>query len=84
MDGKNNQFKELTLDQMDKVSGGTGGSRNPLPEKAGCIVYRIKKGDKLGVVARNHNTTCEAIKAVNSTIKNVNDITAGYYIYIPQ
>lgn len=78
------EMNELKAEELEAVSGGTGGSRNPLPEKAGCIVYRIKKGDKLGVVARNHNTTCEAIKAVNSTIKNVNDITAGYYIYIPQ
>ena len=78
------EMNELRAEELEQVSGGTGGSRNPLPAKAGCIVYRIKKGDKLGVIARNHNTTCEAIKAVNSTIKNVNDITAGYYIYIPQ
>jgi LysM repeat protein len=78
------EMNQLSAEELEAVSGGTGGSRTPLPYKAGCIVYQIRKGDKLGAIARNYHTTCEAIKAVNPTIKNVNDITAGYYIYIPQ
>ena len=74
---------ELNLNEMENVSGGTGGSPRPLPEKHGCRVYKIVRGDTLGKIARINGTTVEKIKAVNSTIHNVNDITAGYYIYIP-
>ncbi len=76
-------MSELNLNEMSKVSGGTGGSPTPLPERPGCIVYHIKKGDKLGVIARTYHTTAEKIKEINPTIHNVNDITAGYYIWIP-
>lgn len=74
---------ELNLNELDAVTGGTGGSRDPLPEKAGCFVYHIKKGDTLGKLGRRFGTTAEKIKAVNRTIHNINDISAGYYIYIP-
>lgn len=78
------EMNELRTEELEQVSGGTGGSPHPLPAKSGCFVYQIQRGDKLGVIARRYGTTCEAIKKVNSTIHNVNDITAGYYIYIPQ
>ena len=35
--------KELNLNEMENVSGGTGGSKYPLPHKDGCDVYRIEK-----------------------------------------
>lgn len=75
--------RELNVQELENVIGGTGGSPKKLPDKAGLIVYQIQKGDKLGEIARRYNTTAEKIKAVNKTIHNVNDITAGYWIYIP-
>ena len=74
--------REISMNDMELVNGGMGGSAKPLPYKDGFIVYQIQKGDKLGVIARRFNTTAEIIKSYNPTIKNVNDITAGYYIYI--
>ena len=80
-----NLNEELNLDEMEEVSGGRGGSRKPLPAKSGYIVYQIQKGDMLGRIARRYGTTAEKIKACNKgTIRNVNDITTGCYIYIPQ
>ena len=76
--------RELSLEEMDTVFGGSGGSPRMLREKAGCIVYKIRSGDTLPKIARHYGTTAERIKAANSTIHNVNDITAGYYIYIPE
>ena len=76
-------LNELNLNEMEDVTGGSGGSPKRLKEKKGCIVYQIQPGDRLGIIARNNNTTCEAIKKVNPTITNVNDITAGFWIYIP-
>jgi len=77
-------MKEMNLEELESATGGRGGSPTPLSPKAGCLVYQIKRGDKLGMIAKRYNTTCAAIKAVNSTISNINDITEGYYIYIPQ
>lgn len=79
----NNNIRELSMDEMNNVVGGSGGSPRPLPDKSGCIVYQIVKGDTLGKIARRYGTTAERIKAVNTTIHNLNDITAGYFIYIP-
>ena len=78
-----NNMKELNMNEMNNIVGGAGGSPRPLPEKSGCFVYRIVRGTTLGKIARKFGTTVERIKAVNTTIHNVNDITAGYYIYIP-
>ena len=39
--------------------------------------------DELGRIARRYGVTAEYLKAINPTIYNINDITAGYYIYVP-
>ena len=75
--------KELNLNEMEEVAGGRGGSSHMLPEKAGFKVYKIKSHDTLSKIAGRHGTTAEHLKSINSTIHNVNDITAGYYIYVP-
>jgi len=78
---------ELNLEQMDEVSGGKGqygGYASKPGPKAGCTVYQIKPGERLGDIAKRHGTTCEKIKAVNPTITDVNKIRANYWIYIPQ
>ena len=54
-----------------------------LPEKPGFKVYRIKSHDTLSKIAGRHGTTAEYLKSINSTIHNINDITAGFYIYVP-
>ena len=82
MEEKN--MRELSLEELEGVAAGRGGSPTPLPPKAGCIVYQIRRGDVLPRIARKYGTTVGAIKAVNPMIYNVNDITAGYYIYVPE
>lgn len=75
---------ELKMEDLEQVNGGIGGSAGKLPEKPGCIVYKISRGDTLGKIARRYGTTVDDIMAVNrGIIISRNDITAGYYIYIP-
>ena len=78
-------MKELNLNEMEEAVGGRGGSSTILPEKEGMIVYKIARGDTLGKIARRYGTSVQVIAALNpTTIRNINDITAGYYIYIPE
>ena len=77
-------MKELNLNELEEAVGGRGGSPTRLPEKEGLIVYQIQRGDTLGKLARRYHTTVQQIAAFNPTIRNVNDITAGYFIYIPE
>ena len=76
-------MKELNMNEMDMVVGGRGGSPTMLPERHGFQVYRIKSGDCLSKIAGRYGTTADYLKSINSTIHNINDITAGYYIYVP-
>ena len=73
---------ELNLNDMEEVAGGRGGSRTKLPPKAGFAVYKIVSGDTLTRIANRNKTTVEYLMSINPTIKNKNDITAGYYIYV--
>ena len=75
---------ELNLNELEEVKGGFGGSPTKLPHKAGYIVYHIVKGDNLTRIAKNYGTTVKAIVACNPTITDKNDITAGFWIYIPE
>jgi LysM repeat protein len=76
-------MNELNLNEMEMINGGHGGSPTRLPEKPGYWVYRIQSGDCLSKIAGRNGTTAEYLKRINPTIHNINDITAGYYIYIP-
>lgn len=71
---------ELDLNEMSKVAGGY---KRP-PEKKGFFIYQIKRGDTLGKIARNFNTTVALIMAWNPKIKNKNLIYAGDYLYIQE
>ena len=76
--------KELNLNEMEAVSGGTGGSKYPLPHKDGCDVYRIESGATLSRIAGRWNTTVDYLMYINEgIITNRNDITAGRYMYVP-
>ena len=76
-------MNELNLNEMEGVAGGRGGSPHMLPEKPGFKVYKIKSHDTLSRISGRFGTTAEHLKAINPTIHNINDITAGFYIYVP-
>ena len=75
--------KELNLNELENATGGTGGSSRPLRPTAYYDVYQIRRGDTLSKIARRYGVTAEYLKSINPTIYNINDITAGYYIYVP-
>lgn len=83
METKEMNVSELNVNEMQEAAGGVGGSRKMLPDKRNCVVYKIQRGDTLSFLAYDNKTTIKAIMAVNPSIKNPNDITAGYYIYLP-
>lgn len=76
-------MKELNLNEMEEVAGGRGGSPTKLPPKPGFNVYKIKSHDTLSKIAGRYGTTAQYLKSINPTITNINDITAGFYIYVP-
>ncbi len=75
--------KELNLNEMEEIVGGRGGSRTMLPARKGFAVYRIQSGDCLSRIAGRYGVSAKYLQSINSTIHNINDITAGYYIYVP-
>ena len=74
---------KLNLNEAENVVGGRGGSPTYLPTKEYCDVYQICRGDTLTKIAKTHHTTVDYLMSINNTIKNKNDITTGYYIYVP-
>ncbi len=75
---------ELNLNVMEAVTGGKGGSPAPLSPTKQFDVYRIESGATLPRIAYRFNTTIDYLMSINPTIKNKNDITAGYYMYVPK
>ena len=75
---------ELNLNEMETVTGGKGGSPTPLPPVSAYDVYRIESGATLTRIARKFHTTVDYLMMINPTITNRNDITAGYYMYVPK
>ena len=78
---------ELSLNEMDTVSGGRGpndGGYSKKPKaKAGCKIYKIVHGDTLIKIANRNKTTVARIMAVNPELKDASFIVSGCYIYIP-
>ena len=56
----------------------------PVVEVTNFIVYVIKPGDVLSLIAQNHHTTIEIIMMHNPQIKNPDLIFAGETLHIPQ
>ncbi len=75
---------ELNLNEMENVVGGKGGSKTQLKPTAKYDVYRIQRGDTLTRIAYRYKTTVDNLVKINPTITNKNDITAGYYMYVPK
>ncbi|MBQ8136634.1 MAG: LysM peptidoglycan-binding domain-containing protein [Clostridia bacterium] len=82
---ENNEMinNELNVNELEEAVGGSGGSPRMLPEKDHYVVYKIRKGDTLSFLAYDNRCTVADLMRANPTIKNRNDITAGYYIYLP-
>ena len=76
--------KEMNLNELEVVTGGKGGSKTELHATKYYDVYRIQPGENLTRIARNFNTTVSELVRINKTITDKNDITAGYYIYVPK
>ncbi len=75
---------ELNLDEMAEVVGGKGGYSSRPDPMPGRGIYRIQRGDTLIGIAQMYHTTWQRLKEMNrSVIRDENDITAGYYIYVP-
>ena len=75
---------ELNLNEMTEVTGGKGGSKNVLIAKKGYRVYQIQSGDTLTRIAKNFKCTVDDLMAANAgLIKDRDDISTGYYIYVP-
>ena len=77
-------MSELNLNEMEQISGGTGGSATHLPPKGGCKEYCIQPGDTLTRIAKRFDTSIEFLMNINQgIITNRNDITDGRYMYVP-
>ena len=77
--------KELNVNELEQVSGGSndGGYERRPREKAGCFIYKIRRGDTLSGLAGTYGTSVNRIMAVNPELVDPNFIVAGHYIYIP-
>ena len=77
-------LRELSLEEMNTVSGGQGGSPDMLPKKEGFWVYQSQGGDCLKSIAKRFGTTTKQLMHSNPSIIMECDITTGYYIYVPE
>lgn len=73
-----NNAIELSLEELDKIGGGY----TKPAEKAGFIIYKIKKGDNLTRIASAHRCTITELLKWNPKITNKNVIYAGDFLYI--
>lgn len=74
---------EMNLNEMEAVTGGKGGSPTPLTPTIGLDVHRIVSGETLSGIAGRYHTSVNHLMDINPTITNKNDITAGFYMYVP-
>ena len=55
--------KELTLNEMDRISGGAGDTSGE--KRSWILYYTVQKGDTLNSLARRYRTTEEEIMEKN-------------------
>ena len=78
---ENMEALELSMDELDQAAGGAS-RYNRLAEKAGFIIYKVKKGDSLSKIAAAHRCTVADLLRWNPKITNKNRIYANEYLYI--
>jgi hypothetical protein len=77
-------INEVNVNELEQAVGGRGGYRKPPEPIFGLEIYRIQAGDNLTKIARKYGTTWMHLQDLNAdVIPNKNDITTGYYIYVP-
>ena len=74
-------IKALQSDDKDTASKGVAKFRKSKRVKRGK--YKIKRGDTLSEIARDHNTTVAALMKANPSIKDKDMIYAGDTLTIP-
>jgi LysM repeat protein len=55
----------------------------PVPDAGNFIMYTVKTGDSLSVIAKNNKTTIEIIMSLNPQIKSRSIIVEGWVLKIP-
>jgi hypothetical protein len=77
-------INEVNVNELEQAVGGRGGYRKPPEPIFGLEIYRIQAGDNLTKIARKYHTTWMHLQDLNAdVIPDKNDITTGYYIYVP-
>ncbi len=76
-----NEAMELNMEEMDQVAGGVNRFKT-LTEKAGFIIYKVKKGDNLSRIANAHHCTVKDLLTWNPKITDKNQIFINEYLYI--
>ena len=78
-------MKELSLSEMEGISGGMGGYPNIPHQKKGFRIYQIQRGDTLQIIAQRFGTTPDFLKSINQPmIHDIHYIIPCYYIYVPE
>ncbi len=78
------EMNEVNVNELENAVGGRGGYRKPPATIEGLEIYRIKAGDNLIKIAKKYHTTWMHLQDLNAdVIPDKNDITTGYYIYVP-
>ncbi len=78
---ENLEAVELSMEEMNEAAGGANRYKS-LPAKVGFVIYKVKSGDNLAKIARNHNCTVRDILTWNPKITDKNRIYANEYLYI--
>ena len=78
---ENLEAMELSMEEMDQAAGGAS-RYAPLKNKAGYIVYKVRKGDTLIRIASAHHCTVNDILRWNPKISDKRVIYANESLYI--
>ncbi|MBR0268027.1 MAG: LysM peptidoglycan-binding domain-containing protein [Clostridia bacterium] len=79
------EMNEININELEEVTGGRGGYRKPPKAIDGLEIYKVGPRDNLIRIARKYHTTWMHLQELNAeVIPDKNDITTGYYIYVPK
>lgn len=78
------RMKELSVEELDQVSGGRSGGYDQKPRaKHGCKIHKVVHGETLTKIASHYGTTVQKIMAVNPELTDPTFIQPGCYMYVP-